>query len=86
VTNRLKQGVLLLLLTAVLFALPLRAQDADTEPEETEDTEEVEESQVEEEEFDEADLDDQGFTDLDDDFRPSEDIPSDQSIPFPTDI
>ncbi len=86
VTNRLKQRVLLLLLTAALFALPVRAQDADTEAEQTEDTEEIEESQVEEEEFDEADLDDQGFTDLDDDFRPSEEIPSDQSIPFPTDI
>jgi len=80
------QKLLLMLLIAALFALPVRAQDADTEADQTEDTEEIEESQVEEEEFDEADLDDQGFSDLDDDFRPSEDIPSDQSIPFPTDI
>ena len=38
------------------------------------------------EEFDEAGLDEQGFADEDDDFRPSEVIPTDQSIDFPTDI
>ncbi len=80
------QKLLLMFLTAVLFALPARAQETDTEVEQTEDIEEIEESQVEEEEIDETNLDDQGFTDLDDDFRPSEEIPSDQSIPFPTDI
>ena len=88
------QRLLFLLLVGFLFALPVRAQDADTDPEQTEDTdpeqmedtEEIEESQVEEEEIDETNLDDQGFTDVDDDFRPSEDIPADQSIPFPTDI
>lgn len=41
---------------------------------------------AEAEEFDEAGLDDQGFADEDDDFRPSEVIPTDQSIEFPTDI
>jgi len=41
---------------------------------------------VEAEEFDEAGLDEQGFSDEDDDFRPSEVIPTDQSIDFPTDI
>jgi hypothetical protein len=35
---------------------------------------------------DDADLDEQGYKDQDDDFRPSEDIPADQSIAFPTDI
>ena len=46
------------------------------------------EAEVEEEteEFDEAGLDEQGFSDEDDDFRPSEVIPTDQSIDFPTDI
>lgn len=38
------------------------------------------------EEFDETGLDEQGFSDEDDDFRPSEVIPTDQSIEFPTDI
>jgi len=60
--------------------MPSWAQDEDTESEETE------ESQVEAEEVDDSDLDEQGFTDEDNDFRPSEDIPADQSIPFPTDI
>jgi len=44
------------------------------------------EVETETEEFDEAGLDDQGFSDEDDDFRPSEVIPTDQSIEFPTDI
>lgn len=35
---------------------------------------------------DDADLDEQGYKDQDDDFRPSEEIPADQSIAFPTDI
>jgi len=75
-----------MLLLAALFVLPVQAQDADVEAEQTEDTEEVDESQVEEEQIDETNLDDQGFTDTDDDFRPSEDISTDQSISFPTDI
>ncbi len=36
--------------------------------------------------IDETGLDEQGFTDEDDDFDPTEDIPADQSIDFPTDI
>jgi hypothetical protein len=75
-----------MLLLAALFALPVHAQEAGAEAEQTEDTEEVDESQVEEEQIDETNLDDQGFTDTDDDFRPSEDISTDQSISFPTDI
>ena len=76
----------LMLLLAALFALPVYAQEANTEAEQIEDTEEIDESQVEEEQIDETSLDDQGFTDADDDFRPSEDISTDQSIAFPTDI
>ena len=44
------------------------------------------EAEAEPEEFDEVGLDEQGFSDEDDDFRPSEVIPTDQSIEFPTDI
>ena len=44
------------------------------------------EAEAETEEFDETGLDEQGFSDEDDDFRPSEVIPTDQSIEFPTDI
>jgi hypothetical protein len=75
-----------MLLLAVAFALPVQAQEADVAAEQTEDTEEVDESQPEEDDIDETNLDDQGFTDTDDDFRPSEDISTDQSISFPTDI
>ena len=35
---------------------------------------------------DDSDLDEQIYQDTDDDFRPSEEIPADQSIAFPTDI
>ena len=38
------------------------------------------------EDVDDSDLDDQTYSDVDDDFRPSEEIPADQSIAFPTDI
>ena len=63
------------------------AQDADpdegTEVEETQ----VEADEVAEaEDVDDSDLDEQTYSDADDDFRPSEDIPADQSIAFRTDI
>ena len=35
---------------------------------------------------DDSDLDEQGYQNQDDDFKPSEDIPADQSVAFPTDI
>lgn len=35
---------------------------------------------------DDSDLDQQGYENQDDDFKPSEEIPADQSIAFPTDI
>jgi hypothetical protein len=81
----MKTRIISMLLLAAIFALPVQAQDADVEAEQTEDTEEVDESQ-DEGDIDATDLDDQGFTDTDDDFRPSEDISTDQSISFPTDI
>ena len=65
------------------------ALDADLATDEVSDETEVDaEAEVEEEaeEFDEVGLDEQGFADEDDDFRPSEIIPTDQSIDFPTDI
>ena len=65
------------------------AEDADIATDEVTDETDVEievDAEVEAEEFDEAGLDEQGFSDEDDDFRPSEVIPTDQSIEFPTDI
>ena len=84
--------ILLLLLSAFLAA-PAWAQDADDETAEATtadvaDTEAEEESEEAEEapEFDESGLDEQGFSNEDGDFDPSEDIPADQSIEFPADI
>lgn len=51
---------------------------AETDPEEA-----LEEEPVD---YDETGLDEQGFADEDDDFDPSEEIPTDQSIDFPVDI
>lgn len=80
------QRFLLMLLLVMLFAPSVHAQDVGAEVEQTEDAEEIDESQVEAEQVDDTNLDEQGFTDTDDDFRPSEDISTDQSISFPTDI
>ena len=78
---------LIALLLGTILAAASWAQDADTD-----EGAEAEETQVEADEVDEAedvddsDLDEQTYSDVDDDFRPSEDIPADQSIAFPTDI
>lgn len=79
--------LLIALLLSTILAAASWAQDADSD-----EGTEVEETQVEADEADEAedvddsDLDEQTYSDVDDDFRPSEDIPADQSIAFPTDI
>lgn len=79
---------LFLLIVSSFLAVPAWTQEveavAEDEAEEVVATEETVEDQAEE--FDETGLDDQGYADEDDDFRPSEDIPTDQSIAFPTDI
>lgn len=72
---------LLTLMLAGALAVPAYAQEADPEADATESVEEPEESE------DDSDLDEQGYSNTeDDDFVPSEDIPADQAIPFPTDI
>ncbi len=87
---------LLTTILGVTLAGPMWAQEADEQVGDTEVVEDTNpaieeptdeaEAEVETEEFDEAGLDEQGFSDEDDDFRPSEVIPTDQSIEFPTDI
>ena len=88
---------LVALLLLVLLSGPALAQDAEepsAEPETATDSEADADADpdsgtdAEEEipEFDEAGLDEQGFSNEDDDFNPSEDIPADQSIEFPADI
>jgi len=79
---------LLFLIVSSFFFMPALAQEEDTEPDAAESPEPdaAEIPEPEAEEIDETGLDEQGFTDEDDDFRPSEVVPADQSIPFPTDI
>lgn len=62
-------------------------QDDASTPPNADDTVAEAESAAEPEAAQEPVVDDVFYQDLDDkDFRPSEDIPADQSIPFPTDI
>lgn len=80
----------LALLLSTLFALNAWSQDDETQTgtgTENEATEQSQPAAEEEQSVDDSDLDEQSYADTeDDDFRPSEDIPADQSIPFPTDI
>lgn len=82
------QRLALLLILFVMIILPALAQeDADAPVDETEQADTEATATVEEDEAAEAVVDDEYYQDVDDeDFRPSEDIPADQSIPFPTDI
>ncbi len=83
---------LLMILLIGLFAVAAWAQeDPDAEIDETvqpETEDEAEaEAEAEAEEQDENLVDDEYYQDVDDkDFRPSEEVPADQSIAFPTDI
>lgn len=71
---------LLTLLLATLFAVSAWSQDSESGEDEAN-------ADTPAETEDDSDLDEQGFADdEDDDFVPSEDIPTDQSIAFPTDI
>ena len=79
------------LLTTLLIVLPgMIAWPQDAEPaDEAELAETVAEAPVDEEELedDDSDLDEGSYADAEEeDFVPTEDIPTDQSIPFPTDI
>lgn len=65
---------------------PTTTEGIETEDAADESTDAVTDEEVDEE-IDEEGLDVQGFEpEDDDDFVPTEDIPADQSIPFPTDI
>ncbi|NIV17337.1 MAG: hypothetical protein GWN47_02775 [Woeseiaceae bacterium] len=78
----------MLLTLGITGFLSIAAWAQDESPR-TEEAEEAETTEVEApagDDAEDAELDEQGFVDEDDDFRPSEDIPADQSIAFPTDI
>jgi hypothetical protein len=72
----------LILVLILMCAAPAWTQDSDNDS----DTE-VEEDVQEEQPVAEDGVEDESYADTEeDDFRPSEEIPADQSIPFPTDI
>lgn len=79
---------LLMILLIGMFAVTAWSQeDIDAEPEETEQPDADDEPEAGLEQQDEVVVDDEYYQDVEDeDFRPSEEIPADQSIPFPTDI
>lgn len=77
--------IILLLLTGLLFSVPAWGQESQSEEQETGEPESAEQAEPEEDPL--AVLDEQGYEDEDeDDFVPTEEIPYDQDIPFPTDI
>jgi len=76
----------LAILMSVAFATSGWAQDTEL-LEETSEENAAENSPVQEPEADDIDVNDGSYLDEEEeDFRPSEEIPADQSIPFPTDI
>ena len=79
---------MLLLMSVALLGLPAWAQeDGVSETTATEDATVETEPAAEPETTEEPVVDDVFYQDVDDkDFRPSEDIPADQSITFPSDI
>ena len=71
----------LLVLATVLLAASAWAQESAAPAEEDEAPEEAAEA------AEEIEIDEESYLDIEeDDFRPSEEIGADQSIPFPTDI
>ncbi len=71
---------------SVAFATSGWAQDTEL-LEETSEEDAAEDSPAQEPEADDIDVNDGSYLDEEEeDFRPSEEITSDQSIPFPTDI
>ncbi len=73
-------------LMCVAFATSGWAQDTEL-LEETSEEVAAEDSPLQEPEADDIDVNDGSYLDEEEeDFRPSEEIPADQSIPFPTDI
>ena len=81
------QRIALLIMLFIIFAVSALAQESADPPADAAEQVDAEETATDEDEADAAVVDDEFYQDVDDeDFRPSEDIPADQSIPFPTDI
>jgi hypothetical protein len=81
---------LITLIVLMILALPAWTQEEES-PGETADATEsgaetVESEESGEDEVDDADLDVQTYEEDDDDFVPTEEIPADEPIPFPSNI
>lgn len=72
------------LLACLILAPAAWSQDTASEEADAAETEAATEPEAAD--VDDSDLDEQVYEDVDDDFRPSEEISTDQSIAFPTDI
>ena len=72
------------LFACLALAPAVWSQDATDDDANTEETAEAAEPDAAE--VDDSDLDEQIYEDVDDDFRPSEEVSTDQSIAFATDI
>ena len=78
---------LLLMTLAVTLLASAFAQEETEPPAEDAESADVAQPTEDADEADDSVVDDEFYQDADDeDFRPSEDIPADQSIPFPADI
>jgi hypothetical protein len=95
----MRTTILILLLLALGAGLPSRAQDtaaddseaavtetADTGDDADEAASENDDPVIDLDDPDFADLDRQSYEEDDDDFVPTEEVPADEAIPFPTDI
>lgn len=81
------ERLIITIVCSVSLASIALAQNADEEPEDGNATETQNEAPTDDAMDEEIDVDDGSYIDgEDDDFRPSEEIPADQSIDFPTDI
>jgi len=84
---------LIIALMALFLAVPATAQEGDAPPpaksaDPVDDADQADQSDESEEsgELDDSDLDEQTYEEDDDDFVPTEEIPADVPIPFPTNI
>lgn len=88
---KMKQLTLIMLcgLLAATFTVAQESADpaaAQTAAEEPANTADADAGDVEADEIDDSDLDLQTYEEDDDDFVPTEEIPADEPIPFPTNI
>ena len=78
--------ILRIFLLAALLALPAFAQDEEAVEQPAAEADGVEAEDVDDADVDDADLDEQTYEEDEDDFVPTQEIPSDEPIAFPSNI